>query len=496
MLVQTVWRLSSLNSLIASHVLSFSLAELFNLSLTTGKTPSSWKCARVTPIHKGGDLTDINNYRPISIINTIAKIFEKLIFNQLSTYINDHNLLSPHQSGFRPNHSTTAALQKFTNDIQSAADRNMPTGAIFIDLAKAFDMVDHYLLLDKLHAIGLSTDSLLFFNSFLHHRSQCVSFQGIQSGFRTIDKGVPQGSSLGPLLFTIFINDLPQICSHAQIHLYADDTVIYSSGLDISQIKHSLQTDFNLVQKWFSANKLLLNEKKSYSMLFCPRPNSLPLTIKSLDEIALQKVEKFKYLGLWLDSQLSFKSHINSITKKTYGRLKSLYRSVECFSLQVRKRITTQLLLPVLDYADVIYSNTPETNLRPLNVLYNSLCRFVLRCSYRTHHCLMYESLNWLAPNDRRKFHGLLFTFKCIHFNFPPYLKQFLIPFNSQYNLRHTDHLFFSTPRIRKEIGRRAFQYKAPSDWNNLPHSLRSINSFHIFKSSLLIYCQTSCSCY
>ena len=138
----------------------------------------------------------------------------------------------------------------------------MPTGAIFIDLTKAFDMVDHYLLLDKLYAIGLSSDSLLFFNSFLHHRSQCVTFQGSQSDFKVIDKGVPQGSSLGPLLFSIFINDLPQICSDSQTHLYADDTVIYSSSTDISQIQHSLQSDFNLVQKWFSFNKLLLNKKK------------------------------------------------------------------------------------------------------------------------------------------------------------------------------------------------------------------------------------------
>ena len=375
----------------------------------------------------------------------------------------------------------------------------MPTGAIFIDLTKAFDMVDHYLLLDKLYAIGLSSDSLLF-NSFLHHRSQCVTFQGSQSDFKVIDKGVPQGSSLGPLLFSIFINDLPQICSDSQTHLYADDTVIYSSSTDISRIQHSLQSDFNLVQKWFSFNKLLLNKKKSYSMLFCTRPNSLPLTknwsISFLDGTALSKVEEFKYLGLWLDTQLSFKPHINSISKKIFGQLKSLYLSADCFSQQVRKRIITQLILPLLDYADVIYGNTSESNLRPLSVLYNSLCRFVLRCPFRTHHCLMYESLNWLAPKSRRQLHWSLFIFKCINFNYPPYLKHYLIPFSSQYRLRHTDYLFFLTPRISKEIGRRAFKFKAPSDWNNLPCSLRSITSFHIFKSSLLTHLQTSCSCY
>lgn len=236
---------------LASHVLSLPLADIFNLSLATCETPRSWNCIRVIPLYKGGDITDMNNYRPISIINSVTKMFEKLIFNQLSKYLNDQTLLSPHQSGFRSNFSTTTALLKFTNDILSASDSNMPTGAIFIDLTKAFDMVDHYRLLDKLYAIGLSFDSLLFFYYFLHHRSQYVTFQGSQSGFKIIDKGVPQGSSLGPLLFSICINDSPQIGPDCLIHLYADDTVIYSSRSDISQIQYSLQTDFNFSSKMF-----------------------------------------------------------------------------------------------------------------------------------------------------------------------------------------------------------------------------------------------------
>lgn len=162
-------------------------------------------------------------------------------------------------------------------------------------------MVDHYLLLDKLYAIGLTTNSLLFFNSFLHHRSQCVSFQGSQSEFKTIYKGVPQGSSLGPLLFSILINDLPQICSDCQIHLYADDTVLYYSSTDCLQIQDFLQTDFNRVQAWFLFNKLLLNKNKTYSMLFCQRPDPLLLSNWSItlrDGSLVEKTEEFKYLGL------------------------------------------------------------------------------------------------------------------------------------------------------------------------------------------------------
>ena len=330
---------------LASHVLAFPLSDLFNLSLSTCVVPSMWKSARVTPIHKGGDALDLNNYRPISIISSIAKVFEKLIFNQLFKYINDFSILSPNQSGFRPKFSTTTALLKFTNDVSSSLGNNMSTGAIFIDLTKAFDMVDHYMLLDKLHAIGLSKQSLLWFNSYLHSRRQRVSFQGYLSESLIMEKGVPQGSSLGPLLFSIFINDLPQICSDCLIHLYADDTVIYASNASISRIQSTLQSNFNAIQLWFHSNHLLLNKKKSYSMLFPTRSATLNqdnnLLLKFLDDTPLVKVDELKYLGLVLDSQLSFRRHIHSVVNKINCNLRILYRSINCFTQLIRLRIVT-----------------------------------------------------------------------------------------------------------------------------------------------------------
>lgn len=485
---------------LSSHVLAVPLCDLFNLSLSTCVIPLMWKFAKVIPLHKGGDSLEVNNYRPISIINNVAKIFEKLIFRQLSKYINDFSLLSPNQSGFRPHHSTTTALTLFTNYIFSAQDNNRSTGAIFIDLTKAFDMVNHYILLDKLYAIGLSKSAVLWFNSYLHYRCQSVSFNDVLSQTRIIETGVPQGSSLGPLLFSIFINDLPQLCSDCQIHLYADDTVVYTSSYDISKIQTSLQFDFNLIQTWFSSNLLLLNKNKSYSMLFATRSalhkQNNSLHVKFVDGTPLKNVEEFKYLGLWLDSQLTFRTHIDSIVKNINCSLRILYRSINCFTKQIRLKIITQLLLPIIDYADVVYQNTADLNLKPLNVIYNSICRFVLRCPFRTHHCQMYQSLNLLSLNSRRQFHWLQFVYKCIFSNYPSYLKQYLIPYQTSYSLRDTDYLFFSVPKISKESGRRAFKFKAPSDWNALPRSFRSISSFYQFNMSLLNHLHTSCNCF
>ncbi len=188
-------------------------------------------------------------------------------------------------------------------------DQGQYTGAIFIDLSKAFDLVDHYLRLDKLFAIGLDQNALLWFNAYLHNRRQCVVFQGHQSDFFIIDKGVPQGSTLGLLLFSVFINDLLSICSNCHTHLYADDTVIYTSNSDISQIQNSLQSDFDMVQDWFCKNKLILNKKKSCSMVFSTchlRSHSADFHIYFSDGSPVDKVDTFKYLGLWIDPELTF----------------------------------------------------------------------------------------------------------------------------------------------------------------------------------------------
>ncbi len=196
-----------------------------------------------------------------------------------------------------------------------------------------------------------------------------------------VEKGVPQGSTLGPLLSSVFIKDLSEICLNCSVHLYADDTVIYTTNSDLSPSQNSLQSDFNLVQKWFHNNMLMLNKRKSCCMLFSTR---------------------------WC---LAFDDYI---VNRTYGCLRLLYRSINYFTCQVRKIIIYQVILHVIDYADIVDQNTSDTYLKPLNVVYNSLCRFVLRCPYRTHNFHTYEMLNWLHPESRRQFHWFLFILKCL----------------------------------------------------------------------------------
>ena len=221
------------------------------------------------------------------------------------------------------------------------------------------------------------------------------------------------------------------------------------------------------------------------------------LNITCLDGSQLQRVDHIKYLGLWLDSELSFKCHIDNIVRKINFSSGVLHRNRKCFTLTIRKKLVLQLILPIMDYADVVYQTAPKTNLHPLNTTFNRLCRFALDCPYLTHHCTMYENLNFLSPTARRQLHWLQFIFKCIHFNYPLYLKQYLDPFTSDYNLRHSAQIYFKVPtKVSTSVGKKSFRFKAPTDWNNLPVQIRSITSFHQFKTSLSSFLENNCSCF
>ena len=213
---------------IAGVYISSSLAHICNVSLKKGKVPDEWKAAKVTPIYKGGDKGDLNNFRPISVLPIISKILERSVHNQLYAYVQDRNILSSEQSGFRPNHSTQTALIDVTDHILTGMEDGKVTGIVFLDLQKAFDTVSHDLMLMKLYDLGVRKVELTWFTSYLNERKQAIALQGILSDQKCITIGVPQGSILGPLLFSIYVNDLSKNLTCKTV-LYADDTALMYS---------------------------------------------------------------------------------------------------------------------------------------------------------------------------------------------------------------------------------------------------------------------------
>ena len=303
---------------VAAPLICEHITHIFNLSVSQSIVPNVWKMAHITPLHKGGDVNDRNNYRPISKLSCLGKTLESLVNNQLKIFLTNYSILTPLQSGFRAKHSTISATTLIVNDIVSAMDDRKHCAALFIDLSKAFDTVDYALLLNILHRTGFARDTCCWFQSYLTGRSQCVKAGGAQSGFLPISKGVPQGSILGPVLFTLYINNIALSLNNCHAHFYADDTIIYCSADSAQLATENLQLSFNVLQDSLRELKLVLNADKTKFMLFS-RAREMDLNmlrITTSSGYIIDRVTEYKYLGIWLDDKFTFKFHIDNLAGK------------------------------------------------------------------------------------------------------------------------------------------------------------------------------------
>ena len=485
---------------LSASIIASPLAHIFNLTFSSSTIPSIWKTADVIPLHKGGDQVDLNNYRPISILCCLAKVLESLVSSQLRDYLDTHNLLQPQQSGFRPAHSTVTATTLVTNNILHGLDKHKHCAAIFIDLSKAFDTVSHNILLQKLASSGLDDLSVKWFSNYLTGRTQSVVADGFKSNSLLINKGVPQGSILGPLLFTLYINNIILPSLHCDVHFYADDTILYSLGPTIEVATANLQTAFNRFQLALINLKLVLNSKKTKCMLFTRSPNTNAFTgIYTLKGEQIERVTSYKYLGFWLDDKLSFKVHVEQLTKRLRGQIGFLYRNRSCFSLSNRKTIVQSVILSVLDYGDLIYMHASRSTLKPLDAVYHSALRFITGDSYLTHHCTLYENVGWPSLVDRREQHCFLFIYKALCGKLPLYLSSLLDPRVTGYSTRSQAHIRFNCPHMNSQQGKTAFMFYAPDKWDKLQDSLKLVNlvSIETFKARLEDTLQHSvCTCF
>ena len=250
-----------------ADLIADSLCSIFNCSIATGIFPEDWKISKVIPLFKQGDRSDLNNYRPISIIPVIAKVFERVVYDQIFAFLNENKLLSPHQSGFRCLHSTVTALLEATDSWAYDIDRGNINAVVFLDLKKAFDTVDHEILLSKLNKYGIEDMENKWFKSYLNNRNQKCFVNGCLSQNRSLACGNPQGTILGPLLFILYINDLPNCLSYTQPRMYADDTNLSFASDSIDTIEHKMNHDLANIKEWLIANKLTLNKSKTKFML-------------------------------------------------------------------------------------------------------------------------------------------------------------------------------------------------------------------------------------
>uniref|UniRef100_A0A4W6F8H6 Reverse transcriptase domain-containing protein n=1 Tax=Lates calcarifer TaxID=8187 RepID=A0A4W6F8H6_LATCA len=370
--------------------------------LNIGTVPSSFKTAVVKPLLKKPHLDpgSLSNYRPVSNLPFFSKILEKVVYQQLSAHLADNNLFEPYQSAFRAFHSTETALAKVVNDLLLSLDSDSTSMLILLDLSAAFDTVDHRILMDRLeNRFGISGVALSWLKSYLSDRTQCVSCNNTVSSFSDVKYGVPQGSVLGPLLFSLYISPLGQIIrSHGiNFHCYADDTQLYVpiKADNASQIRE-LEICLSSVKSWMSQNFLLLNSDKTEMLVIGParyRHQFDHVTI-SLDNCVISQSTTAKNLGVTLDRTLSFDQHIKDITKTAFFHLRNIARIRSFLSMADAEILVHAFVSSRLDYCNVLLSGLPRTSTKSLQMVQNAAARMLTKSRRFDHITPVYDSVS------------------------------------------------------------------------------------------------------
>ena len=483
-----------------STIIAGPLTHVINLSLIQGVVPDDLKCARVVPLYKKNDRLCVGNY----ILNIISKVLERVVYDQVESYFKDKDLLYKYQSGFRGGYSTDTCLIHLSDFIRMENDKGNVVGMVLLDLQKAFDTVDHTILLMKLKASGLGNDITRWFNSYLSDRQQLVDVSGTFSSSKNISCGVPQGSILGPLLFLIYVNDMSAVVKN-KLLLYADDSAILVSDKNIATVEEILSDDLQIVSEWLVDNKLSLHLGKTESILFGTRQklrSHTGLNI-SCNGTPISSTTSVKYLGITIDQHLSFTSMAESIIKKANARLKFLYRKKEFLTMHTRRLLVMSLVQCHFDFAcSVWYTGLTQKLKDKLQVTQNKLIRFILNLHPRSHigkeH---FNKLSWLPVESRVNQISLCHVFKISSNVAPSYLCDGFTPANNvhskatrfrvrvQSNPADTgqnmiDCKRYTIPRV-KGSGQKSFAYHGCTLWNSLPQHFRDMKSISSFKYSL-----------
>jgi len=350
----------------AVDALATPLVILFNRSLNEGIFPNSLKTSIVVPVYKGGDPTELNNYRPISILQTLSKIFEKIVAKRLRKYLDCSKFFSEKQFGFRPGRNIDQAVMQHVTEIVGEIEGSKTVAAIYLDIRKAFDTVNHQILLSKLQNCGVRGTLLSWFTSYLTDRKQCVKIDKTCSRMVTIHNGVPQGSTLGPLLFIIYVNDLLKMTLQGSIYSFADDTALIYSSFSLVGLEKKIEEDMVQLKNWFDSHKIVPNIGKTKLILFNYKENKKLKKIKTIkwDGIPIEQVSQTKYLGLIIDSKLTWSNHLIEMKKRTQKLNGMLYYLSKFFKRKHLKRIYQTLVQPIYRFGIIHWGNAADYRLR------------------------------------------------------------------------------------------------------------------------------------
>lgn len=466
-----------------SNELSQKITDLINISIQTSNFPNCLKIAKITPIYKKDDKKEVNNYRPISVLPCISKIYEKIIQQQLEKYLNENKIINPNQFGFVTNSSTLAACTQLINFVEQNIDQNNYVSCIFLDLQKAFDTIDHNILYQKFTRIGIHHRALQLLQSYHNNRKQFVQIRNTSSSLTNPELGVGQGSILSTTEFSIYINDIFEVQLKGKLQLYADDAVVMYSDCNFQNLYTNMQTDILLIDDFLKQNKLKLNIKKSNYIIFDKHKVIENVPIILVNNNPLLRVYNTKYLGLNIDSKLSWNEHIHQLKNKIKPVTFVLYRLRYYLNKATMWNIYHAYFLSRLIYLIPIWSSASTSKLYELETLQNRTLRVIHGYS-RFHARIDLYGVNILPLNKLIKFHLLVLIFS---------LNKNLIKHNLEityrymihsHNTRRQSHI--QTSLSRTNTGLNSILNRGYSLFNNLPTEIKHSHKISEFKRKLL----------
>ena len=473
------------------------ITAIINKSLACGEFPHTYKSAIVSPLLKKMSLDpeELKNYRPVSNLAFVSKLIEKVVASQLTTYLTNNNLTEVFQSAYRQNHSTETALLCVYNDVICAIGQQKAVLLVLLDLSAAFDTVDYSCLLHTLQQLGIEGTAWQWFNSYLKGRSQTIRINGVKSDPAMLDCGVPQGSVLGPVLFTIYTSSLGALLRHNCIdyHLYADDSQLYVSCKvqDINNTIARMESCLLLVQAWMSHHHLKMNNDKTEVLLISSKPMSKKLHVPSLQvsNHSINLTSSAKCIGVVMDSYISMEAHISSVCRTAYHQLRNIsqlkrYLDSESLECMVHAFVTTKL-----DYCNSLFAGLPSSQINRLQSVQNTAARILTNTHKYDNITPVLHSLHWLPIYQRIKFKTLVIIYKTLNNLAPRYLEDLIDPYTPSRTLRSSHQSYIRVPFTNSNLVKNcAFSVNGPASWNTLPEDIRFAETITIFKSKLKTY--------
>ena len=460
------------------------LTHIFNRSILSGTFPKQMKIAKIIPLFKKGDDLDTGNYRPISLLSSLSKILERLIFTRVTKFLNTHNIFANSQFGFRQKHSTIHALLNFIDKTAHAIDNHSHLIGIFLDFSKAFDTINHDILLHKLSHYGIRGIALEWFRNYLQDRKQYVSLNDHCSNMKDINCGVPQGSILGPLLFIIYINDFHRSSDILSFILFADDSNVFFSNKNPHTLIQTINTELNKLTQWIRANKLSLNLQKTKYMIFSNTIDTLPSDI-IFDDTPLECVSEIKFLGVTVDNKLSWKPHVLNICKTISRNIGIINKLKNFLPLSSLLMLYSSLILPILNYGILAWGNTHNSSLDKICTLQKKSLRIICNTAARSHTDPLFFKHKILKVKDIYSFQLGQFMYRYNNNSLPDI-------FNSMFPKNQTIHNYptrqsneFHLPRLRTLLAQNTFLYTGPKFWNSLDADIKNARSLSSFKHKL-----------